>query len=84
MYFSGIGNDSSVGTCNKFELGVQVMTVSEISRDRPKSLSWLHHHTMLILVVGLKKTRLILLEDYLVLLLVPSGLSRIKVDVLRS
>ena len=55
MYFSGTGNDSSLGT-HSFTLRLSI------------NHFWLHHHTMMSLVVGLKKTRLILLQDYLVLL----------------
>ena len=39
------------------------------SPEIDKNRRWLHHHTMMSRVVGLKKTLLILLEEFLVLLL---------------
>ena len=67
MCFSGVRNDSSVGICS-LTRGSTWWRWIEISWDRPKNHFWLHHNTMMSLLVGLKKTRLILLEDHLVLL----------------
>ena len=51
------------------QMNIHMMTVNKISRNRPKNRLWLHHHTTMSLVVRLKKTLLMLLEDNLVLLL---------------
>ena len=59
------------------------MTVNEISYDRPKNHIWLHHHTMMSLVLRLKKTLLILLEDYLALFLCLDNPGSRWMDVLR-
>ena len=63
MIFSGIGNHSSVGTYS-LTRGVPhdegkwnfLRSVNEISWDRPKITCWLHHQTMMSLVVGLMWT----------------------------
>ena len=67
MYFSGMGNDSSLDTYR--------LTLGQRDDSKCSSLKWtknqflLHHHPAMSLEVGLKKTRLILPEDFLVLLL---------------
>ena len=66
MCFSGTGIDSSLGT---YSVTRGSTWWRQISWERPKIKFWLHHHTTMSLDVRLKKTRLILLEAFLVLLL---------------
>ena len=50
-----------------FDSGFYVMTIYEVSCS--KNLLSLHHQTTMSLGMGLKKTRLIFLEDFFILLL---------------
>ena len=53
----------------QFDSGLHVMTVKKVAWNGPEFTSSFHHHTTTSLEVGLKKIRLIFLEDFLVLLL---------------
>ena len=76
---SGTGNDSSLGMSSLTLGGFHMMTVNKISRNGQGSVfsfriiqCWViltFTVKMMIVDVGCKKTRLILLEEFLVLLL---------------
>ena len=67
----------------QFDSGFNVMAENEVSWHGPEIISLLHHHTTMSLEMVLLKTRLVLLEDFIVLLL-DLGRSQIKEDVLRT
>ena len=72
MYFSGIGEWSSVGTYS-LTRGSNVMTVNMIAWNGPEIIFGFTIIQRQVLTSGLKKTLLILLEEFLVPLLFPDA-----------